>query len=239
MSWSVKEEAEQDDRRPLGEVAYERLLDMIIRGDLESGAALPEKHLAEMLGTSRIPVREALQRLAEEGWIVRRPHSGARVRIPTRRDIDEVYDLRIVLECEAVRQASRLCSLADGDHLRELIAAGRTAAESHDDRGVVDANSAFHGTVATLSQNRLLVQMLRLLDRRGRWLFAAVAKSRAPHSLSEHEEIVTALMNHDVESAVDLTRVHVEHTRAALVQHWVEREEEGTVGTAIGSGAVV
>lgn len=232
MSWAVVEEERAEQRRPLGEVAYERLLDMIIRGDLEAGAALPEKQLAQMLGTSRIPVREALQRLAEDGWIVRRPHSGARVRVPTRRDIDEVYDLRVVLECEAVRQASRLCSLADGDDLRELIAAGRAAAAAHDDRGVVDANSAFHGQIAALSQNRLLVQMLRLLDRRGRWLFSAVAKSRAPHSLSEHEEIVTALIDRDIENVVEHTRVHIEHTRTALVRHWVEREEGAAAAVA-------
>lgn len=225
MSWSVTDDRRSTERRPLGEVAYERMLDMIIRGDLGAGDALPESRLAETLGTSRVPVREALQRLAEEGWIVRKPHSGARVRVPTRRDIDEVYDLRVVLECEAVRLASRLCSLADSDRLRELIAAGRAAAEAQDDRGVVDANSAFHRGIAALSENSLLVQMLQLLDRRGRWLFAAVAKSRAPHSLSEHEDIVQALTDRDVDRAVELTRMHVEHTRSALLRHWAERED--------------
>src|SRR5690625_4836028 len=82
----------KDRGRPLGEIAYARILDMIVRGELDPGSPLRENHLADELGTSRVPVREALQRLAEEGWVHRRPHSGARVRIPTRRDIDEVFD---------------------------------------------------------------------------------------------------------------------------------------------------
>lgn len=225
MSWTLTTDRPPERRQPLGEVAYERLLDMIIRGEIGAGATLPETKLAEMLGTSRIPVREALQRLAEEGWVLRRPHSGARVRVPTRREVDEVYDLRVVLECEAVRLASRLCSLADGERLRDLIDAGRRAADAHDNRGVVDANSAFHGTIAQLSQNRLLVQMLELLDRRGRWLFAAVAKSRAPHSLSEHEAIVAALLDREIDVVMNLTRAHIEHTREALLRHWGKHEE--------------
>lgn len=84
---------------------------------------------------------------------------------------------------------------------------------------------------------KLLVQMLRLLDRRGRWLFAAVAKSRAPHSLSEHEDIVAALVGRDIDHATDLTRAHIEHTRAALVQHWVDREEREDDAAAVVAAA--
>lgn len=209
-------------RRPLGDVAYGRVLDMIVRGDLEPGSPLREAHLADRLGTSRVPVREALQRLAEEGWVVRRLHSGARVRIPTRQDIDEVFDMRMLLESEAARLACHTASLADGDRLREFIAAGRTAAQARDEPGVAEANAHFHAAIAELSGNGLLVQMLELLSRRGRWLFTAVAQSRAPHSLAEHEEMTSALMDRDVHRVQALTRAHVERTRTALLQHWSE-----------------
>jgi DNA-binding GntR family transcriptional regulator len=205
---------------PLGEVVYRQLTDMIIHGELAPGEPLREMRLAEAVGTSRVPIREALQRLADEGWVIRRPRSGARVKVPSQSDVDEIFDLRVLLEVEAVRRALRHISLSDADALREVIDLGR-AALSHDDlRAVVVANSAFHSGIAQLTRNELLVQMLAMLDRRVRWLFGTVALTRSETSLAQHAALLDALVDRDVEAAVEITTQHVEQTRAALHEQW-------------------
>jgi DNA-binding GntR family transcriptional regulator len=204
----------------LGEVAYRQLTDMIIHGELAPGEALREMRLAETLGTSRVPIREALQRLADEGWVVRRPRSGARVKVPTESDIDEIFDVRVLLEVEAVRRAFRHISLSDADALRKIIENGREALRQGDLRAVVVANGEFHSGIAQLTENNLLVLMLGMLDRRVRWLFGTVAMSRSDTSLAQHAAILDALLERDVEAAVAITTQHVEQTRTALHEQW-------------------
>lgn len=217
---------------PLGEQVYSRLVDMIVHGDLEPGAILREQRLAQSLGTSRVPVREALQRLADEGWVDRQPRVGARLRVPTTQDIDEIYDLRRLLEAEAVRLAARHISMAHAERLRDLITAGTAAADADDQRGVVEANSAFHNAIGQLTGNALLCQFLKLLDTRGRWLFATVAQSRAGQSLPEHGEILAALERGDVDEAVRWTILHVENTRQALHEHWKQSDHSSSADTS-------
>jgi DNA-binding GntR family transcriptional regulator len=204
----------------LGEVAYRQLTDMIIHGELAPGEALREMRLAETLGTSRVPIREALQRLADEGWVVRRPRSGARVKVPTESDIDEIFDVRVLLEAEAVRRAFRHISLSDADALRKIVENGREALRQGDLRAVVVANGEFHSGIAQLTDNNLLVLMLGMLDRRVRWLFGTVAMSRSDTSLAQHAAILDALLERDIEAAVAITTQHVEQTRAALHEQW-------------------
>jgi DNA-binding GntR family transcriptional regulator len=193
---------------------------MIIHGELAPGEALREMRLAETLGTSRVPIREALQRLADEGWVVRRPRSGARVKVPTESDIDEIFDVRVLLEVEAVRRAFRHISLSDADALRKIIENGREALRQGDLRAVVVANGEFHSGIAQLTENNLLVLMLGMLDRRVRWLFGTVAMSRSDTSLAQHAAILDALLERDVEAAVAITTQHVEQTRTALHEQW-------------------
>lgn len=207
-------------RMSVSERIHSQLLDMIIHGDLTPGTHLREVAIAEELGTSRVPVREAIQRLADDGWVTRRPRAGARVRVPTPQDIDEVFELRTILELAAMERAVRHLSLATIEHLRTVIDDGKRAAAGEDQRAIVQANTRFHGAMAELSQNRLLAEMLANLDKRVRWLFSSVALARAPESLVEHEGILDALEHRDVPLAASLTAAHIEATRQALHRQW-------------------
>jgi DNA-binding GntR family transcriptional regulator len=208
----------------LAEKAYQRLADMIIDGEIAPGEPLREMRLAGQLGTSRVPVREALQRLHDDGWLIKVPRSGARVKFPTLEDVDEVFDLRILLEVEAVRLAVRHVSLADADGLRVLVERGYEASDRGDAKAIVDANGRFHAAVAELSQSGLLCQMLAMLDRRVRWLFGAVAADRSGHSLQEHSDLIDALVARESETAMRIIRQHIESTRRALHEHWTRAE---------------
>lgn len=227
MSQAIEESRSRDPGGvSLSDRVFRQISDLIIYGDIAPGEPLREVHLAGRLGTSRVPVREAIQRLAEEGWVIRRPRSSARVRIPTLTDIDEVFDLRALLETDAVRRAARYISLADIEGLRDVVDSARSAADADDQRAVIEANRRFHGTIAGLARNGLLLQVLSQLDRRVQWLFGSVAQLRVTHSLLEHASILDALEARDVEAATAAARGHVEATRRALHEHWQRTRPE-------------
>lgn len=219
-------------RVPLSDRVYSELVDMIIHGDLEPGSRVREMTIAAQLGTSRVPVREAIQRLADEGWLTRKPRVGATVPVPTAQDIDDVFEMRQILETAAIERAARHISLAHIETLQQVIADGKAAAAREDQRAVVQANKVFHGATAELSRNRLLVDVLANLDKRVRWLFSSVALARAAESLVEHEAILAALERRDVPRAMALTTAHIEATRAALHRQWDDQHRHTHGSTA-------
>ena len=200
----------------LGESVYQELSALIISGDILPGERLRETRIAERFGTSRVPVREALQRLDEEGWVVRVHGAGARVRIPTSIDIDELYDMRKILEIEAVRLTVRYLSLDTAEALRTYITLAEEGRRRKDGAAIADANRRFHAAVADLSKNALLADILHGLGRRVQWMFGLVALDRSTHSLQEHSDLIDAMLNRDVGAAIEITERHVESTRAAL-----------------------
>lgn len=206
---------------PLGDFVHRRLIDMIARGEFGANEPLREARLAELLGTSRMPVREALLRLEEEGWVSRTPRRGARVRTPTKQDIDEVFDLRRLLEEEAVRLAIPFASMYEVEELRKAIRQEKVAAEQADLSGVLQASRAFHGGIARLTRNTLLVQFLKSLEHRVQWLIAPTAFVRLEgNCLLEHEAILKAIEDRDRVRATLCVRQHIEATRLSLYQHW-------------------
>lgn len=195
---------------------YNRLSEMIIAGDLRPGESLREAKLAELLGTSRIPVREAIQRLTEERWLERNPRSSARVIVPDRDYINEVFDLRLILETAAIKLAVRRASLENVEQLRAISARGDTAAHDGDITGAMQANVRFHAEIAKLTGNRLLAETIEGLDRRVRWLYGFIEAKR----FAEHIEIVQALEDRDLERATAAISRHLELTRADFLERW-------------------
>src|SRR5215469_1119399 len=91
---------------PLRQSVYEALVDLIVTAELKPGQHLVETDLARQLGVSRQPVREALHRLEAEGWVDLRPAQGAFVHVPTDQEVDELLDVRALLEAETARLAA-------------------------------------------------------------------------------------------------------------------------------------
>src|SRR5258708_9373283 len=118
------------DRRRLGDLAYEEVRKRIVSGDFPMGSRLNEVRLANDLGVSRAPVREALRRLSEEGLVVERPHLGAVLRELDALSLVDLYNVRAALEPLAIRLATR--QKMDTKPLRALIRRMASAAESGD-----------------------------------------------------------------------------------------------------------
>src|SRR2546429_5740878 len=129
---------------PLRERVYQAMQDLIISRRLAPGQHLVESELAEILGVSRQPVREALQWLANEGWVDLRPGYGAFVHAPTHEEADQLLAVRSLLEAEAARLAALNAGAEGIERLKELCNQGTKAVAEDDIDGMVAANAAFH-----------------------------------------------------------------------------------------------
>lgn len=209
---------------PLRDQVYDALENLIISGVLAPGQRLTEGDLAERLGVSRNPVREALNGLSRAGWVELRPRQGAYVRRRTAREGDEFYHVRQLLEIESARLAADRADEDGVAGLRGLLAEGWDALEHKDDERLLSLNSRFHAAVVELSGNSVLAETLGLLDKRLRWYFKPVVVGRAPDSWQEHTDLVETIAAHNVDHAAEVMRLHTEATRLAYLAQADEPE---------------
>ena len=213
---------------PLRQSVYDALIDLIVGGELPPGQHMVETDLARQLGVSRQPIREALHRMEAEGWVDLRPSQGAFVHVPTDSEVDELLDVRALLEAETARLAadgtvggaSRIeganpARPAQLDRLREICREGQAAAEADDFGAAVAANNAFHAEVAAIGGNAVLAELADIVGRRVQWYYRMVAPTRGHGSWAEHAEMIEAIEAGDAEQAQALARRHTERTRQA------------------------
>jgi DNA-binding GntR family transcriptional regulator len=200
---------------PLRQAVYEALVDLIVSAALGPGQHLVETDLAGQLGVSRQPVREALHRLEAEGWVDLRPSQGAFVHVPTDQEVDELLDVRTLLEAETARLAARAATPEQVSELRQIWESGRAAVEADDVSAAVAGNSAFHAAVSDIAGNSVLADLAGLVGNRVRWHYRLVAPVRGSQSWEEHRELIEAIEAHDEDRAVLIARRHTERTRRA------------------------
>lgn len=198
---------------PLRERVYGALLELITTRALTPGQHLVESELAEQLGVSRQPVREALQRLNTDGWVDLRPAQGAFVHEPTEEEADQLLNVRTLLEAEAARLAAANADRGDVSGLEELCARGESAVAEDAVDAVVQANADFHAEVMRLASNDVLAELAAQVDRRVRWYYTPIARQRGAQSWIEHRELIAAIADGDGQRATTVMRKHTEHTR--------------------------
>jgi DNA-binding GntR family transcriptional regulator len=201
------------------ERALDTLREDILRGTLPAGARLGEVELADRLGVSRTPVREALSRLAAEGLVELVPNRGARVASWTVDELEGVFALRSLLEPQLTALAVPHASAADLDALEEL-AAEMVDLGDRDLDGLVPLNRAFHGRLVELAAAPALATALAgavhspLVARN----FHAYDAASLHRSLAHHAEIVAALRAGDPEWARAVMTAHIHNARAVMVR---------------------
>jgi DNA-binding GntR family transcriptional regulator len=171
--------------------------------------------LAEYLGVSRQPVREALQRLQTEGWVDLRPAQGAFVHMPTEEEADQLLSVRGMLETHSARLAAGLASPEDVERLWEFQREGVEALGEEDVERIVAANAALHSFITQLSGNVVLAEMIALVDRRVRWYYTPIARPRGNGSWNEHAELIEAISKKNADLAGEVMARHTERTRKA------------------------
>ena len=200
-------------RGALAERAYREVRDAILRGDYPVGAVLAEDDLAARVGSSRTPVRQALQLLLQEGLVEVGPRRQVIVRGVTPELRDEILLVREALEGVAVRRACEVMTVEEIDYLRLLLMRQRRAAETEGEDRFIDLDEEFHLRIAEgarlpllhrfLSQIRGFVRLMRVQARRD--------PSHMLEVLAEHEGIVDALERRDVDAALAALSSHL-HT---------------------------
>lgn len=201
---------------PLREAAYDQLVELIIAGALRPGQHLVEVELAERLQVSRQPVREALQRLSNEGWVDLRPAQGAFVHRPTESEADQLMAVRALLEAEAASLAAANAGDGSVRRLRALWREGVAALAADEIDAVVTANAALHAYVMELAANNVLAELAAQVSRRVRWYYKPVARQRGERSWVEHAALIDAIEARDQDRAARVMREHTEQTRRSL-----------------------
>ncbi|KAA5834615.1 GntR family transcriptional regulator [Saccharopolyspora hirsuta] len=198
---------------PLRDTVYEAILELIISGELKPGQHLVEKELAELLGVSRQPVREALQWLKKDEWVDLRPGYGAFVHSPTPEEADQLLGVRTLLEAESARLAALNSTKKGIAELKQIYKRGVQALKADDVEAVVAANAELHARITEMSGNKVLNELVAQINRRVRWYHTPVAKSRGKKSWDEHSALIDAIGKKDADRAAQLMREHTEHTR--------------------------
>jgi DNA-binding GntR family transcriptional regulator len=210
----------------LRERIYEEIVRMIVSGELPSGTPLDEKALTEKLQVSRTPFREALGTLAKEGLIEIKPYRGFYVRSFSRKEVEDLYELRKTLECFAVQLA--VPNMSDR-HIAtfERILDEAVAALQADDLPTYGARDrVFHETIAELSGNAALIETLTRLALQiqiGRTI-ANESKDFAQRAAQERDDILAAFRARDIERARALMHAHISDVQTAVLERF--RPEE-------------
>jgi DNA-binding GntR family transcriptional regulator len=196
---------------------YDHLKLEILSGKLPSGSRLAEIALAERLGVSRTPVREAVQRLAQDGLVEVAPNRGARVRGVSTREVEEVYTVREVLDGLAARLAATKRTEHDLEAMRAAL--GRLeAAPSHDYAAQIQADLDFHGAIANASGNSALETTLRgLSESVARVKLLTKKYNQAPATKAAHLELLRAIEAGDGVRAERAARMHVGDFRTIIL----------------------
>lgn len=197
----------------LSQRVFDELESAIVRRELPPGTHLVEDEIAIRLGVSRTPVREAFRMLARAQWLELQPHVGARVRHPSLEEVRDLFQMREILDRGATEITAERAQPDDVENLRQIVARGWEAVEEADSDRIADLNFAFHGAIAAVAGNELLLSVLEEIVKQVRWHFTAVALPRRADSWREHEAIVDAIETHDPALAGELI---VEHNRRTL-----------------------
>lgn len=190
---------------------YDHLRTEILDGRLEPGAELIEVALAEQLGVSRGPLREAISRLAAEGLVTVSPRRGAVVRSLSKEEFLELYQVREALERMAVQLAVPRLTDEQFEELASLNAEMETHAAGNEVESFFEANLAFHARLLEASGNRKLEELYRqLLGQLGRYrLRSLTLRGNLKRSVSEHKAILRAARRGDAERAAQLMAEHI------------------------------
>jgi DNA-binding GntR family transcriptional regulator len=203
---------------PLRDRVRQRLEELIIDGTYVAGAHLVETDIAERLGVSRGPIREALYHLSLHGWVDLRPRQGAFVHQPALDEVREFFHVRELLECDAAALAAKRPQPEVLAAMRQEIADARRALAAGDQRALVGANATFHGHVYELAGNDVLQDLTDQLTRKLSWYFWPLAMSRPSEAWDEHARLVDAFETGDAERAADIMRAHVRATRELYIR---------------------
>jgi len=204
----------------LAKMAYEAIRKSILSGQWKIGELYNEKAIAADLGISRTPVREALLELASQDLIIFLPRRGLMVNRFTRRDVDEIFELRKAIELAAVEKITATSPSFDLFEIEEALLSQRKAVKQKDYLAFMEADRLFHTGFSELTNNRRLIA---ILDNIRDMIHVMGAKAlalegRAVEVIKEHQTIFEAVKKGNIEEARRAMAYHLDQSKEAVVE---------------------
>ena len=208
-----------DNYKPLREIVFETLREAIINGILEPGERMMEIQMAEEMGVSRTPVREAIRKLELEGFVVMIPRKGAYVASISIKDIADVFEIRTALESLAAGLAAERITDDEMEQLERHLVKISECGEGNDIPALIEADTDFHDTLYRASRNDRLVQIVsNLREQIQRFRTTSISTpGRFKFAMDEHKKIVEAISDRNIELAQNLAREHIENAENSIL----------------------
>ncbi|NLJ99809.1 MAG: GntR family transcriptional regulator [Clostridia bacterium] len=209
-----------DEYKPLRDVVFETLREAIIDGKLKPGERLMEVQLAEDMGVSRTPIREAIRKLELEGFVIMVPRKGAYVSEISKKDIADVFEIRAALESLAAGLAAERITEEELEELQQFLLKVTVNAELGDLEKVVDSDTEFHDLIYQASRNSYLVQIIyNLRERIQRFRSTSLSyPGRIKQTLDEHGKLMEAISGRDIIQARLLAQKHIENAEVSMLE---------------------
>ena len=211
---------------PLRDVVFNTLRQAILKGELEPGERLMEIQLAERLGVSRTPIREAIRKLELEGLVLMIPRKGAEVAKISARSLRDVLEVRRALEEPAIELACQRMTEEDLGELQKAQDEFKKAIADGDAMRIAETDEHYHDVIYSGTQNAKLIQMLNNLREqmyRYRLEYIKDADKRKILIL-EHERVLKAIRDRKVAEAKEAMREHIDNQEITVARNITEKE---------------
>lgn len=204
---------------PLRDVVFKTIRQAILTGELKPGERLMEIHLANKLGVSRTPIREAIRQLELEGLVVMVPRKGAQVASITEKSMTDVLEVRLALEKLAVELACKRITYEQKEELQKVLVEFEKAVETDDASAIAKADVDFHDAIFDATGNMRLGQMVNnLAEQMYRFRFEYIKdKGGRQRLIDEHRRIYDAVINGNVSVATEEISTHIKNQEVSII----------------------
>lgn len=209
-----------DEYLPLRDVVFKTLRQGILTGELKPGERLMEIHLADKLGVSRTPIREAIRKLELEGLVTMVPRKGAEVARITEKHLKDVLEVRRALDALAVELACERITEEEKQRLQEACKEFEEATKSKDVRRIASADVKLHDIIVVATRNERLIQLVsNLAEQMYRYRFEYI-KDVSIHAklIEEHKIIYESIVNKDKRTAAEAAKMHIDNQEKSIMK---------------------
>lgn len=215
-NWQVK----MDEFLPLRDVVFNTLRQAILTGELKPGERLLEIHLANRLGVSRTPIREAIRMLELEGLVTMIPRRGAEVAQITEKSMSDVLEVRRAMDALCAELACERITEEELEGLREACERFAQTIKTKDVKKIAQADVELHDIILQATGNSRLIQLVNnLSEQMYRYRFEYIKDlSQHENLVEEHRIIYESLLNRDKIQAAEAARTHIDNQRKAIIQ---------------------
>ena len=207
---------------------YQIIKNEICNGAFPPGYWLQEPELARRLGVSRSPIREALRQLVDEGLAVDFPNKGVFVKSFTINDIDEIYDVRSMLESYSIRHSAKQMTAETVQRLNELILRLTELHASGDVNAYIEEDTKLHQFIVSLSGNSLVIDIYnRIYTPIQQFrIYSLTNKDRFAESVCEHQSVIRHIVEGNLEEAVRINQIHLTLAKEGVIHHITQTQNQ-------------